>query len=156
MRIGHSIDIHPFDEEKELILGGVKLPGRGLKGHSDADVLLHAITESIFGALAMGDMGTHFPDTDERWKGQDSSAFVVYAVDKLSERNCIISNLDCMIIAEEPKLSPYIEKIRKRVAELLLIQISQVSIKATTAEGLGFLGNREGILASATILLEEV
>lgn len=156
MRIGHSIDIHAFADDRELKLGGISIPGRGLQGHSDADVVLHAISESILGALALGDLGEHFPDTDDKYKNKDSSFFVSRSIEMMTDMNYIVSNIDCMIVCEEPKLKPYIGLMRKHIANLLLVQENQVSIKATTAEGLGFLGNKKGIMATATVLLEEV
>lgn len=153
MRIGHSMDIHPFDHERKLVLGGVLIDHIGLRGHSDADVLLHVVAESILGALALGDLGTHFPDTDPQYRHKPSSFFVETAVSLMQAQGYRVSNMDCMVMTEMPKLKPYKIQIQERIAALLQVQPSQVSIKATTAEGMGFIGRSEGMLATATVLL---
>jgi len=155
MRIGHSMDIHPFDHERKLVLGGVSIDHIGLRGHSDADVLLHVVAESILGALALGDLGTHFPDTDSQYRNKPSSFFVETAVSLMNQAGFKVSNIDCMVMTEMPKLSPYKKQIQERIASLLQVEVNQVSIKATTAEGMGFIGRAEGMLASATVLLVE-
>ncbi len=153
MRIGHSIDIHPFDNARRLVLGGVPIDHIGLKGHSDADVIFHVVAESILGALALGDLGTHFPDSDDQYRNKPSHFFVTKAVEFMKQHEYKIGNIDCMILLQTPKLSPYKEQIQKNIAELLECDPHQVSIKATTAEGMGFIGRAEGVLASATVLL---
>lgn len=155
MRIGHSMDIHPFDHSRTLILGGIPIDHVGLKGHSDADVLLHVVAESILGALALGDLGTHFPDSDESFKNKPSHFFVEEAVRLASDHGYVLSNIDCMVLTETPKLQPYKSKIQENIARLLRVEPNQVSIKATTAEGMSFIGRGEGMLATATVLLEQ-
>ena len=154
IRIGQGYDVHKFEENRPLIIGGVTIPhDRGLAGHSDADVLLHTITDAALGAIGEGDIGRHFPDTDAAFKDADSAVLLekVWAI--VTERGYKLGNIDCTVIAEKPKMSPHIEAIRKRVAELLKADVSQVNIKATTTEKLGFTGREEGIAAMATILL---
>ncbi|NUQ17454.1 MAG: bifunctional 2-C-methyl-D-erythritol 4-phosphate cytidylyltransferase/2-C-methyl-D-erythritol 2,4-cyclodiphosphate synthase [Sphingomonas sp.] len=147
---GMGFDVHAFAGEGPLMLGGIEIPHeRGLAGHSDADVVLHAITDALLGAGGLGDIGEHFPPSDARWKGAASSLFLARAVDLLHERGAIIDHVDCTIIAEAPKIGPHREAIRTRVAEIAGLSIDQVSIKATTTEGLGFTGRREGIAANA-------
>ena len=153
MRIGHSMDIHPFDHTRTLILGGIKMDHVGLKGHSDADVLLHVVAESILGALALGDLGTHFPDNDPTFKNKPSHYFVEEAIRLANEQGYLVSNIDCMVLTETPKLQPYKTQIQENIARLLQVQPNQVSIKATTAEGMSFIGRGEGMLATATVLL---
>lgn len=155
MRIGHSMDIHPFDNGRRLVLGGIAIDHIGLKGHSDADVLLHVVAESILGALALGDLGSHFPDSDAQYRNKPSSFFVVKVVELMEQQNYKISNIDCMVITETPRLSSYKQQIQANIASLLQCDSSQVSIKATTAEGMGFIGRGEGMLATATVLLVE-
>ncbi|QVK21171.1 2-C-methyl-D-erythritol 2,4-cyclodiphosphate synthase [Mycoplasmatota bacterium] len=155
MRIGHSVDVHQFDPDKQLILGGVKISFKGLRGHSDADVLLHVVAESILGALALGDLGNLFPDTDSQYKDKESKFFVTEALKLCKSHGYLINNIDCMILAEKPKLINYIHDIRKNIANLLEVNISQVSVKATTTEKLGFIGKGEGIMATATVLIKE-
>lgn len=156
MRIGHSMDIHPFDNGRRLVLGGIHIDHIGLKGHSDADVLLHVVAESILGALAMGDLGSHFPDSDDQYRNKSSDFFVAKVVELMQQKQYKISNIDCMIITETPRLSTYKKSIQENIASLLLCEPSQVSIKATTAEGMGFIGRGEGMLATATVLLVAV
>ena len=156
MRIGHSIDVHKFTDERKLILGGVKIDHRGLAGHSDADVLLHSVAEAILGALALGDLGSHFPDTDESFKDIDSRLLVVSVMKLVHKHGYRVGNIDCMILAETPKMSPHIIEMRQNIADILQVNINQVSVKATTTEKLGFIGNSEGIAATSTVLMEEV
>jgi 2-C-methyl-D-erythritol 4-phosphate cytidylyltransferase/2-C-methyl-D-erythritol 2,4-cyclodiphosphate synthase len=147
---GMGFDVHAFSGEGPIMLGGVEVPhSRGLAGHSDADVALHAITDALLGAGGLGDIGTHFSPSDPRWKGAASSLFLSHAVDLLAERGAIIDHVDCTIIAEAPKVGPHREAMRTRIAEIAGLSIDQVSIKATTTEGLGFTGRREGIAAQA-------
>ncbi|XMB86285.1 2-C-methyl-D-erythritol 2,4-cyclodiphosphate synthase [Mycoplasmatota bacterium WC44] len=156
MRIGHSIDVHKFDSSKKLILGGIEIDYKGLLGHSDADVLLHVVAESMLGALALGDLGKLFPDNDLKYKNIESKYFVLEAMRLITEKGYKVANIDCMVLAEKPKLSPYVLNMRENIAQLLNVQIDRVSIKATTTEKLGFIGKEEGIMSSATILLEEI
>ena len=147
---GMGFDVHAFAGEGPVILGGVEVPhDRGLVGHSDADVVLHAITDALLGAAGLGDIGEHFPPSDARWEGAASSLFLTHAVDLLRERGAIIDHVDCTIIAEAPKVGPHREAIRAHIAGIAGLSIEQVSIKATTTEGLGFTGRREGIAAQA-------
>ena len=154
MRIGQSSDIHRFAADRELILGGVTIPHeKGLLGHSDADALLHAIAERILGALALGDLGKHFPDTDPRYQGM-SSLVILKEVGKMMKANGYrIGNIDALIMIERPKMAPYIEKMRENIAAALACEITQVSVKATRGEGLGFVGKEEGVLAQSIVLL---
>ncbi|NLL80452.1 MAG: 2-C-methyl-D-erythritol 2,4-cyclodiphosphate synthase [Clostridiales bacterium] len=154
MRIGMGYDVHRLVEGRDLIMGGVKMDyKKGLLGHSDADVLLHAIMDALLGAAALGDIGKHFPDTDEKWKGA-SSIRLLEQVGELLAQNCfLIENIDATIIAQAPKMRPYIDQMRQNIAEALGIQIEQVNVKATTEEGLGFTGSGEGISAQAICML---
>ena len=153
-RIGHGYDVHRLKEGRELILGGVNIPyERGLDGHSDADVLAHAIADALLGAAALGDIGKHFPDTDERYKGADSLMLLNRVVSVLSMRGYSVSNVDATIIAQAPKLAPYIELMRKKLALAMRVGTDRVSVKATTEEKLGFTGNGEGIAAHAVCLI---
>ncbi len=155
MRIGMGYDVHRLKEGRELIIGGVKIPHeKGLDGHSDADVLTHAIMDALLGAAAMGDIGQHFPDTDEKYKGADSIELLKHVEELLDEGGFIISNIDATIIAQAPKMRPYIDQMRENIAKALRIEMSQVGIKATTEEKLGFTGRKEGIAAQAVCLLE--
>lgn len=157
MRIGHGYDVHKLVEERKLILGGVEIPyEKGLLGHSDADVLVHAVMDSILGALAMGDIGRHFPDNDERYKGADSIELLKKVYGIMIEKGYKLGNIDATIICQEPKLSPFIEKMRENIAKALNCDKGSVSVKATTEEKLGFTGNKEGISAHAVCLLEEI
>jgi 2-C-methyl-D-erythritol 4-phosphate cytidylyltransferase/2-C-methyl-D-erythritol 2,4-cyclodiphosphate synthase len=145
-----GFDVHAFSGDGPLMLGGIAVPhSRGLAGHSDADVVLHAITDALLGAACLGDIGEHFPPSDPRWKGADSSLFLAHAIELLREKGALIDHLDCTVIAEEPKVTPYREAIRARIAEIAALSVDQVSVKATTTEGLGFTGRREGIAAQA-------
>lgn len=157
MRVGIGYDVHRLAENRKFILGGVEIPyEKGLLGHSDADVLVHAIMDALLGAAALGDIGKHFPDTDERYKGISSIELLKH-VGALIEENCyVIGNIDATVIAQRPKLAPYREQMTKNIADALGIEINQVSIKATTEEGLGFTGSGEGISSQAIVLLESV
>lgn len=149
-RSGIGFDVHGFAGEGPIMLGGVEVPhSRGLTGHSDADVVLHAITDALLGAAGFGDIGEHFPPSDLRWKGAPSSIFLQHAVELLNGRGAIIDHVDCTVIAEAPKVSPYRAAMRANIAQLAGLRMDQVSIKATTTEGLGFTGRREGIAAQA-------
>ncbi|HET7576146.1 MAG TPA: bifunctional 2-C-methyl-D-erythritol 4-phosphate cytidylyltransferase/2-C-methyl-D-erythritol 2,4-cyclodiphosphate synthase [Sphingomicrobium sp.] len=149
-RTGMGFDVHAFAGEGPLMLGGIEVPhSRGLAGHSDADVVLHAITDALLGAAGLGDIGEHFPPSDVRWKGAESSLFLAHAVELLRGRGAIIDHVDCTIVAEAPKVGPHRVAMRARIAEISGLSIDQVSIKATTTEGLGFTGRREGIAAQA-------
>lgn len=154
-RIGMGYDVHKVRRGRKLYLGGVLIPWEyGLEGHSDADVLLHAITDALLGALGLGDIGQHFPPTDARWKGQASSYFVQTALHLIHEAGWQVVNVDSTLLAQAPKLAPHYKAIRESVAKLLCIGPEAVSIKATTPEGLGSLGRGEGIAAYAVVLLE--
>ena len=149
-RTGTGFDVHAFAGEGPIMLGGIEVAHRrGLAGHSDADVVLHAITDALLGAAALGDIGEHFPPSDPRWKGAASSLFLGRAVELLRERGAIIDHVDCTIIAEAPKVGLYRSAMRERIAEIMGLSIDQISIKATTTDGLGFTGRREGIAAQA-------
>ena len=154
MRIGMGYDVHKLVEGRDLIIGGVKIPyEKGLLGHSDADVLLHAISDALLGAAALGDIGKHFPDTDPKYKGADS-LMLLREVGRLLENECyIIENIDATIIAQAPKMRPHIEQMRSNIAQDLGITVEQVNVKATTEEGLGFTGAGEGISAQAICML---
>ncbi len=154
LRIGHSWDVHKLVEGRDLYLGGIKLDySLGLLGHSDADVLLHAITESIIGALGLGDLGTLYPDTIEATKGMDSKVMLREVVNIMKEKGYRVNNIDTIIFAEVPKLSPFKEDIKKSVANLLEVEESRVNIKATTHEKMGYIGNKEAIAAESVVLL---
>ena len=156
MRIGQGYDVHRLTKGRKLILGGVEIPyEQGLLGHSDADVLLHAIADALLGAAALGDIGRHFPDNDPQYKGADSRKLLSHVLGLiLAEGYCII-NIDATIIAQRPKMASHIEQMRKNIAETLRIDLKQINVKATTEEGLGFTGTGLGIAASAVCLLEE-
>lgn len=154
MRVGMGYDVHKLVENRKLILGGVEIEHeKGLLGHSDADVLLHAIMDSILGALALGDIGKHFPDTDEKYKGADSMKLLEHVYNLIKEKGYAIGNLDATIIAQEPKMAPHIQKMRENIARVLNTDINNVNVKATTEEGLGFTGNKEGISSQSICLL---
>ena len=156
IRIGQGFDVHKFEVGRPLILGGILIPhDKGLTGHSDADVLLHTITDAALGAIGEGDIGRHFPDTDSAFKDADSAVLLEKIWELVNERGYKLGNIDCTIIAEQPKMAPHIEVIQRRVADLLQAETSQVNIKATTTEKLGFTGRGEGIAAMATILLQK-
>ena len=150
MRIGHGYDVHRFAENRALIIGGVNIPyEKGLLGHSDADVLLHAIADSLLGAAALGDIGRHFPDTDEAYRGADSLVLAAHVKNLLAERGWRINNIDATVIAQRPKLAPYIETMRENLARVFEVGIDAVNVKATTEEKLGFTGSGEGIAVHA-------
>jgi 2-C-methyl-D-erythritol 2,4-cyclodiphosphate synthase len=154
IRIGHGYDVHRLVEGRPLILGGVKIDHpKGLAGHSDADVLLHAITDALLGALALGDIGSHFPDSDAAYKNIDSRKLLREAGKIIYNKEYAISNIDATIVAQAPRLAPYILDMRSNIAEDLSINIDHVSVKATTSEGLGFEGRKEGISASASVIV---
>jgi 2-C-methyl-D-erythritol 2,4-cyclodiphosphate synthase len=156
IRIGFGYDVHAFTTGRPLILGGVIIPSeRGLSGHSDADVVIHAIVDALLGAAALGDIGQHFPSADERWKSQPSSVFLDYTYDLLCQQQYLINNIDATIVAEHPKLTPHIQAMRTHLAEHLHLTREQVSVKATTTDGLGFAGRKEGIACYAAALLEK-
>ncbi|MGI6280251.1 MAG: 2-C-methyl-D-erythritol 2,4-cyclodiphosphate synthase [Acutalibacteraceae bacterium] len=155
MRIGHGYDVHRFSEDRKLILGGVEIPfDLGLLGHSDADVLLHAICDALLGAAALGDIGRHFPDSDPAYKGIDSRHLLRECVKKVKEQGYNIANIDATIIAQAPKLFPYIQTMVQNIANDCGLEPSQVNVKATTEEGLGFTGSLEGVAAHAVCLLQ--
>ena len=155
MRIGMGYDVHRLVEDRDLIIGGEKIEYEyGLLGHSDADVLLHAIMDALLGAAALGDIGTHFPDTDERYRGISSVRQLAYVDQLLEENGYSVGNIDATIIAQRPKMAPYIQKIRENIANTLGLELNQVNIKATTEEGLGFTGSGDGISAQAVCILE--
>ena len=155
MRIGQGYDVHRLKERRKLIIGGVEIPyEKGLDGHSDADVLLHAIMDALLGAAALGDIGLLFPDTDEQFSGADSLKLLQKVKDVLDEKGYSICNIDATVIAQEPKLRPYIDLMRQNIAETLKMDVSQVSVKATTEEHLGFTGRKEGIAAQAVVLID--
>jgi len=155
MRVGFGYDVHRLVEDRPLILGGVEIPfEKGLLGHSDADVLLHAISDALLGALALGDIGLHFPDTDEQWKGADSAILLKEVYRMIRKRGYQISNIDSTVALQRPKLRPYIDQIRASIAGVLGIDVSCISVKATTTEKLGFVGVGDGASAYAVCLLE--
>lgn len=156
LRIGHGYDVHAFADNRKCIIGGVDIPyDRGLMGHSDADVLLHAISDSLLGAAAMGDIGKHFPDNDPQYEGADSLVLLKYVVSLISEKGYAVNNIDATIIAQAPKMAPYIEAMRHNIAEALRVDVDCVNVKATTEEKLGFTGRKEGISAHCVCLLEK-
>ncbi len=155
MRIGMGYDVHRLIENRDLIIGGIKIPHeKGLLGHSDADVLTHAIMDSLLGAAALGDIGKHFPDTDANYQGISSILLLKHVGELLKESNYVIENIDATIIAQKPKMAPHIYTMRENISSALNIDISQVNIKATTEEGLGFTGNEEGISSQSICLLK--
>lgn len=157
MRVGMGYDVHRLVPERDLIIGGVKIPyEKGLLGHSDADVLLHAIMDALLGAAALGDIGKHFPDNDPAYKGADSLMLLGRVGELLSDEGYVIENIDSTIIAQKPKMAPHIEQMRKNIADTLGLDISRVNVKATTEEGLGFTGTGEGISAQAVALIMSV
>ena len=157
MRIGHGYDVHRLVEGRDLILGGVKIPfEKGLLGHSDADVLLHAVSDSLLGAAALGDIGKHFPDTDPKYKGADSLELLRVVGEKVNEAGYKVSNIDVTMIAQRPKLAPHIPTMRENIARVLALEISQVNVKATTEEHLGFTGDGSGMSCHAVCLLENL
>jgi len=156
MRIGHGYDVHRITENRKLILGGVHIPWeKGLLGHSDADVLVHAIMDSLLGAAAMGDIGRHFPDTDDKYKDADSMRLLVHVRRLLEDKGYYIVNIDATIIAQKPKLAPYIEKMRNNISAVLGMDVDCVNIKATTEEHLGFTGTGQGMAAHAVCIIDK-
>ena len=157
MRIGMGYDVHKLVEGRDLILGGVKIPHTlGLLGHSDADVLLHAIMDALLGAAALGDIGKHFPDTDPQYKGISSIKLLEHVAKLIEEKGYIVENIDATIIAQKPKMRPYIEEMEKNIATALHIDVSQINVKATTEEGLGFTGAEQGISSQAICALTTI
>lgn len=157
MRVGLGYDVHKLVEGRKLIIGGVDVPHeKGLLGHSDADVLVHAVMDSILGALALGDIGKHFPDTDERYKGADSIKLLEFVYNLIKEKGYVIGNIDCTIIAQSPKMAPHIMSMRENIAKALNTDIENINVKATTEEGLGFTGKKEGIASQSICMLVKV
>ncbi|MBQ6631126.1 MAG: 2-C-methyl-D-erythritol 2,4-cyclodiphosphate synthase [Romboutsia sp.] len=157
MRVGLGYDVHKLVEGRKLIIGGVDIPHeKGLLGHSDADVLVHAVMDSIIGALTLGDIGKHFPDTDEKYKGADSIKLLEFVQNLVDEKGYAIGNIDCTIIAQSPKMAPHIVNMRENIAKALNTSIDNINVKATTEEGLGFTGAKEGIAAQSICLLVKV
>jgi len=156
MRIGFGYDVHAFTTERPLVLGGIPVPFEfGLSGHSDADAVIHAVVDALLGAAALGDIGAHFPSSDVRWKNQPGAVFLDHIYYLLCQLHWKIGNIDATIVAERPKLAPYVQGMRTHLAEHLHLEIDQVSVKATTTDGLGFAGRREGIACYAVALLEK-
>ncbi len=156
IRVGFGYDVHKWSDDRPLILGGITIPyTMGLHGHSDADALLHAITDALLGALALGDIGTHFPDTDPAYKGADSALLLAKAYELVGGGGFSLGNIDATIVMERPKLLPYIPAMRERIAVILAVELNQVSIKATTSERMGFIGREEGAAVMATVLIKK-
>jgi 2-C-methyl-D-erythritol 2,4-cyclodiphosphate synthase len=154
MRIGSGIDVHAFGPGEFIMLGGVRIPhSHGVAAHSDGDVVLHALCDALLGAAGLGDIGQHFSDTDPQWKGADSRRFIVSVLAQLHARRLAVANVDLTVLAQAPKIAPYRDAMRRQIAQLLEIDAQRVNIKATTTEGLGFLGRAEGIAAQAVVLL---
>lgn len=154
-RVGFGYDVHAFTQNRPLVLGGITIPfDYGLAGHSDADTVIHAVVDALLGAAALGDIGTHFPSSDVRWKDQPGAVFLDYTIDLLHQHNWTIGNIDVTIVAERPKLAPHVQEMRVHLAEHLHLDKEQVSVKATTTDGLGFTGRREGIACYAVALIE--
>ncbi len=156
LRIGHGYDVHAFADDRRCIIGGVDIPyERGLLGHSDADVLLHAISDSLLGAAALGDIGKHFPDNDPAYEGADSLVLLGRVVELISSKGYRVNNIDATVIAQAPKMAPYIEKMRENIARILMVEVDRVNVKATTEEKMGFTGRKEGISAHCVCLIED-
>ncbi len=154
IRTGFGYDVHRFAANRPLMLGGIDVPhDRGLDGHSDADVLLHAVTDALLGAAALGDIGTHFPDSDERFRGADSAELLAASLRLLADAGFEVVNVDATVVAEAPRLAPHIPRMRERMAELLRTDVDRVSVKATTSEGMGFVGDGRGMAAYAVCLI---
>ncbi|MBC2576610.1 2-C-methyl-D-erythritol 2,4-cyclodiphosphate synthase [Peptostreptococcus canis] len=154
MRVGIGYDVHKLVENRDLIIGGVKIPHeKGLLGHSDADVLTHAVIDAIFGALAVGDLGSHFPDTDEKYKNADSLKLMEYTYKLMNYMGYKIGNIDCTIIAQSPKMAPYLDEMKENFGKILNTDLKNINIKATTEEGLGFTGKKEGIASQCICLI---
>jgi len=157
MRIGHGFDVHAFTEGTEITLGGVKIPyQQGLKAHSDGDVVLHALTDALLGAAALGDIGQHFPDTDDAYKGADSRVLLRDALQLVKNKGYQVGNVDLTIMAQAPKMAPHISAMRENIAADLQVHLDDVNVKATTTENLGFVGRKEGIAVAAVALLEKI
>lgn len=155
MRIGHGFDAHRFGEEGRLVLGGVEIDDpRGMEAHSDGDVVLHALCDALLGAAALGDIGRHFPDSDPAFKGADSRVLLRQVVAKIAAKKYIVENADLTIIAQSPRLSSYIERMRERISEDLAVSLDQVNVKATTTEKMGYVGRQEGISVHAVVLID--
>lgn len=155
MRVGLGYDVHRLVPGRDLILGGVRIEHEyGLLGHSDADVLLHAIMDALLGAAALGDIGKHFPDTDERYRGISSVKLLRHVAELLKEEGYRVGNVDAILVAERPKMAPYIKQMRENIADALSVEVERISVKATTEEGLGFTGSAEGIASQAVCFLE--
>lgn len=156
IRVGHGYDVHRFAEERKLILGGVEIPYElGLSGHSDADVLIHALMDAMLGAAGLGDIGKHFPDTDNKYKGISSMILLKKVKELIEEEGYSLSNADITIVAQKPKLAPYIDQIKKNIASVLCSDVSDINVKATTEEHLGFTGRLEGISSHAVVLISK-
>lgn len=154
-RVGLGFDLHPLARNRPLVLGGVTIPSEvGLEGHSDADVLTHAVSEALLGALALGDLGRHFPDTDPRWAGVSSLKLLAEVVELVRRRGGRLVNVDATVLAQAPRLAPYLDEMAKRLADILGLTIDTVSVKAKSPEGLGLVGRREGIAAMAVVAVE--
>ncbi len=157
MRVGIGYDYHRLVEGRKLVLGGVEIPfGKGLAGHSDGDVLTHAICDALLGAAGLGDIGQHFPDSDPQWKGADSMQFLARVVELLGEKGLRVAQVDCIVLAQEPKLAPHFARMRERLAKTLGIEQAQVNVKAKTTEGLEAIGRGEAMAAQAVALLESI
>ncbi|RJP59008.1 MAG: 2-C-methyl-D-erythritol 2,4-cyclodiphosphate synthase [Ignavibacteriales bacterium] len=153
-RIGFGYDVHQFANDRKLYLGGIEIEHHsGLKGHSDADALLHSITDALLGALALGDIGTHFPDTDSQYKGIASRILLEKTYDLVMQEGFKIANIDATVVAENPKLNPHIKEIRRSIASILKLEVDQVSVKATTSEKMGFVGEEKGVKVYAVVLI---
>ena len=156
IRVGHGYDVHRFAEERKLILGGVEIPYElGLSGHSDADVLIHALMDAMLGAAGLGDIGKHFPDTDNKYKGISSMILLKKVKELIEEEGYSMSNADITVVAQKPKLAPYIEQMKKNIASVLCTDVSDINVKATTEEHLGFTGRLEGISSHAVVLISK-
>ena len=154
MRIGHGFDVHAFDEGDFITLGGIQIPHtHGLKAHSDGDVALHALSDALLGAAALGDIGQHFPDTDEQWKGADSRMLLRHVVSLIADKGYVVGNVDVTIIAQAPKMAPHISNMRQAIAADLNVRLDDVNVKATTTEKLGYVGRKEGISVHAVALI---
>jgi len=155
-RVGYGFDVHSLEKGRELWIGGVLIPSaKGAVGHSDADVLIHALCDALLGASNNGDIGTHFPDTDQRWKGMASKYFLKEVMNMLKSKGWKVENVDCTLCLEEPKIAPYIPTIKQMLASIMLIDVGDISIKATTSEKLGYVGRSEGVNASAIALISK-
>jgi 2-C-methyl-D-erythritol 2,4-cyclodiphosphate synthase len=156
VRVGCGFDVHAFGPGDAVTLGGIRIPHtRGVKAHSDGDVVLHALCDALLGAAGLGDIGEHFPDNDPRWRGADSARFVAAVVALLGERQLRVVNVDVTVLCESPRVAPHRQAMRTRIAQLLQIAVACVSVKATTSEGLGFIGRAEGLAAQAVVLLAD-